>query len=58
MCILMKFDYAKFGVSKVYFQTLSKKSVCVCVCVCVCVGGVGSTSPLVKEGFLLRLGQK
>ena len=35
MCILLKLDYAKFGVSNLLFQNLSKRKLC--------------RSPLVKE---------
>ena len=38
MCILLKLEYAKFGVSNLLFQNLSKKN----------VWGVGST-PLLGE---------
>ena len=40
MCKLLKLDYAKFGVSNLFFQKLLKKNLC----------GVGSI-PLAKEGL-------
>ena len=43
MCILLKLNYAKFGVSNLFFQKLSKKN----------LWGVGSTpfGPLGQEGL-------
>ena len=39
MCILLKLDYAKFGVSNLFFQKLSKENLC------------PPPPPLVKEGL-------
>ena len=44
MCILLKLDNAKFSVSNLFFQKLSKKNIWG-------GGGVGSTLSLVKEGL-------
>ena len=49
MYILLKFDYAKFGVSNLFFsQVIEEKPL---------GGGVGST-PLVKEGLTINKGFK
>ena len=48
MCILFKLHYAKFGVSNLFFQKLSKKN----------LWGVGSNPPPVKEGVNVDPQQK
>ena len=47
MCILLKLDYAKFGVSKLFFPKLSKKN----------LWGVEPPPPppLVKEGLIVHV---